>query len=54
MRLRSNNPVYNRILNSDEYRSYAGEYEAATYGGVARKRCFSSPWFSSVLSAVFG
>lgn len=40
MRLRSNNPVYNRILNSDEYRSYAGEYEAATYGGVARKTLF--------------
>lgn len=40
MRFRSNNPVYSRILNSDEYQSYAGEYTAATYGGVARKAMF--------------
>ncbi|MGI6768874.1 MAG: Bax inhibitor-1/YccA family membrane protein [Bacilli bacterium] len=40
MRLKSNNPVYSRIMNSDEYQSYAGEYTAATYGGVARKAMF--------------
>ena len=39
MRLKSNNPVYSRIMNSDEYQSYAGEYTAATYG-VARKAMF--------------
>lgn len=40
MRLRSNNPVYGRIVNSEEYQSFTGEYAAATYGGVARKTMF--------------
>jgi uncharacterized YccA/Bax inhibitor family protein len=40
MRLRSANPVYRRLMDSDEYRSFTGEYAAATYGGVARKAIF--------------
>ncbi|NLD27125.1 MAG: Bax inhibitor-1/YccA family protein [Acholeplasmataceae bacterium] len=40
MRLRSSNPVYNRVMNNDEYRAAVGEYAVATYGGVARKAIF--------------
>ncbi len=40
MRIRSNNPVYGRIMNSSKYQSLSGDYVAATYGGVARKTMF--------------
>ncbi|MDD4000745.1 MAG: Bax inhibitor-1/YccA family protein [Bacilli bacterium] len=40
MRNRSNNPVYGKIVDSQEYRSFSREYAAATYGGVAKKTLF--------------